>query len=237
MAVDIVFLILFIVFSVAHLIGEIIIYADKEKAGLIIRYITKPFLMPLVAVYYLLVEQPFFCGFIVAGIFFGFIGDILLMLSSPEKRKISFMVGLIAYPISHVFYIVAFIFNFVSRVTTYEFLYWTLAISIPMILLGIFACIKILPKAEKMKIPMLINIIILVIMGLASTLFFYSSEIALKGTITLVVGIFVYMFSVLVYAWNNYVKQIPYERLIKMSTYLIGLFFIVQGFIWAVVGL
>ena len=28
-----------------------------------------------------------------------------------------------------------------------------------------------------------------------------------------------------------------FERLIKMSTYLLGLFFIVQGFIWAVVGL
>ena len=79
MAVDIVFLILFIVFSVAHLIGEIVIYANKEKAGTIIRYITKPFLMPLVAVYYLLVEQPFICGFIIAGLFFGFIGDILLM--------------------------------------------------------------------------------------------------------------------------------------------------------------
>ncbi|NHJ47815.1 MAG: lysoplasmalogenase [Asgard group archaeon] len=237
MAVDIVFLILFIVFSIAHLIGEIVIYANKEKAGLIIRYITKPLLMPLVAVYYIMVDQPFLCGFIIAGIFFGFIGDLLLMLSSPEKRKISFMVGLIAYPISHLFYITAFLFNFISRVTIYEFHYWTLGIIIPIILLGVLAGIKILPKAEKMKVPMLVNIIILVIMGLAATLFFYSPELALKGSITLIVGIFVYMFSVLIYAWNNYVKQIPYERLIKMSTYLLGLFLIVQGFIWAVVGL
>jgi uncharacterized membrane protein YhhN len=88
-----------------------------------------------------------------------------------------------------------------------------------------------------MKIPMLVNIIILVAMGLAATLFFFSPDFALKGSITLIVGIFVYMFSVLIYAWNNYVKQVPYERLIKMSTYLLGLFLIVQGFIWAVAGL
>jgi uncharacterized membrane protein YhhN len=151
------------------------------------------------------------------------------MLSSPEKRRTTFMIGLIAYPISHVFYTVGFVFNLATRLTPYTFTYWTLAISIPMIILGIFAGIKILPKAEKMKIPMLINIIILVLMGIAATLLFASN---LKGYTTLIVGIFVYMFSVLVYAWNNYVKEVPYERLIKMSTYLLGFFLIVQGFMW-----
>lgn len=230
---NIIVLVLFIVFAVAHLIGEILIYAGKEKAGKIVRYVTKPFLMPLIAVYYIL-AAPFICEFILSGIFFGFVGDILLMLSSPEKRKAAFMIGLIAYPISHIFYIVAFIFNIVTRATPYVFLYWTLGISIPMILLGIFASIKILPKAEKMKIPMLVNIIILVIMGVASTLLFSSFEP--KGVITLVVGVFIYMFSVLIYAWNNYVKQVPFERLIKMSTYLLGLFLVIQGFMWAFIG-
>jgi len=202
---------------------------------MIVRYVTKPFLMPLIAVYYIL-AAPFICGFILSGISFGFVGDILLMLSSPEKRKVAFMIGLIAYPISHIFYIVAFIFNFLTNGASYEFLYWTLGVSIPIILLGIFASIKILPKAEKMKIPMLVNIIILVLMGIASTLLFYSPVFALKGVITLVVGVFVYMFSVLIYAWNNYVKQVPFERLIKMSTYLLGLFLVIQGFIWAFIG-
>ncbi len=226
-----VFLILFIVFAVVHLIGEVVIYAGKEKAGMIVRYITKPFLMPLVAVYYVL-NAPFICGFIVAGLLFGFIGDILLMLSSPEKRKVAFIIGLIAYPISHIFYTVAFVFNILTRATPYVFWYWTLGISIPMVILGVIASNKILPKAEKMKIPMLLNIIILVIMGVVSTFLF--SPFALKGVITLVVGVFIYMFSVLIYAWNNYVKPVPYERLIKMSTYLIGLFLIIQGFMWAI---
>jgi uncharacterized membrane protein YhhN len=221
------------VFGVIHLIGEILIYAGKEKAGMIIRYITKPLLMPLVAVYYIL-AAPFICGFILSGIFFGFVGDILLMLSSPEKRKVAFTIGLIAYPISHIFYTVAFIFNIVDKAISFSFLYWTLAISIPMILLGIFASIKIMPNAEKMKIPMLVNIIILVIMGVAATLLFSSPVFITYGVITLVVGIFIYMFSVLIYAWNNYVKPVPFERLIKMSTYLIGLFLIVQGFMWAI---
>jgi hypothetical protein len=57
----------------------------------------------------------------------------------------------------------------------------------------------------------------------------------LKGTIILVVGIFIYMISVLVYAWHNYVSEVPFERLIKMSTYLVGLFLIIQGFIWAII--
>lgn len=231
---DLILLILFILFAVAHLIGEVVIYSGKEKAGMIIRYVTKPFLMPLVAVYYIL-AAPFICGFILSGIFFGFIGDILLMLSSPEERKVAFTIGLIAYPISHIAYLVGFIFNFVSLGTSYEFLYWTLALSIPMILFGIFACIKILPKAEKMQVPMLVNIIILVIMGIASTVLFYASNFALKGLIILVVGVFIYMFSVLVYAWHNYVSEVPFERLIKMSTYLLGLFLIIQGFIWAII--
>jgi len=231
---DLIVLILFIVFAVAHLIGEMIIYAGKEKAGRIIRYVTKPFLMPLVAIYYIL-AAPFICGFILSGIIFGFVGDILLMLSSPEKRKVAFTIGLIAYPISHIAYTVGFIFNFVSQGTSYNFLYWTLALSIPMIILGIFASIKILPMAEKMKIPMLVNIVILVIMGIASTLLFYATNFVFRGTIILVVGVFIYMFSVLIYAWHNYVSSVSFERLIKMSTYLLGLFLVIQGFIWAIV--
>ncbi|MHA1355082.1 MAG: lysoplasmalogenase family protein, partial [Candidatus Heimdallarchaeota archaeon] len=124
--------------------------------------------------------------------------------------------------------------NILTRATPYVFWYWTLGISIPMVILGVIASNKILPKAEKMKTPMLLNIIILVIMGVVSTFLF--SPFALKGVITLVVGIFIYMFSVLIYAWHNYVQPVPFERLIKMSTYLIGLFLIVQGFMWAICG-
>lgn len=48
---ELVFLILYIVFVVIHLVGEVLIHLEK-KAGTIIRYVTKPFLMPLLVTYY-----------------------------------------------------------------------------------------------------------------------------------------------------------------------------------------
>ena len=224
---------LIVVFSVLHLIGEIIIYAGKE-GGLLIRYVTKPFIMPLMAAYYIF-AAPRVCTFILLGIFIAYVGDILLMVSSPEKRRFAYFIGLIAYPISHLSYIAAFISNYVRFAETFVFRYWTIALIIPILALGVFASIKILPKAEKMKIPMLINIIILVVMSISATLFFNTTEFVARGTISLVVGVFVYMFSVLVFAWHNYVQKIPFERIIKMSTYLIGIFLVIQGFMWAII--
>ena len=70
----------------------------------LLRYITKPFLMPAVILLHIAI-----CGFshplVIAALVFGCIGDIFLMFIS--KRRANFVLGLLSFLIGHIFYIAA----------------------------------------------------------------------------------------------------------------------------------
>jgi len=233
MGLELVFFILFIVFVIVHLIGEVLIHTEK-KAGMIIRYVTKPFLIPLLATYYIL-SIYYTSGiasvnwFIFVGLLLGLVGDLLLInRPDPEEKKLLFMLGLILFLLGHVFYIVAFVMTITAP---YSYTLWTLGIAIPIILYGVLMSIKILPTTEEMKIPVFVYIIIIFTMGVIATMLF--SEMSIKGYITLLIGVIFFIISDTIIAWYRFVKEFPYERLLVMSTYLAGQFFIVLGFVLA----
>ncbi|MHA1306883.1 MAG: lysoplasmalogenase [Candidatus Heimdallarchaeota archaeon] len=228
---ELVFLILFIVFVVVHLFGEVLVHTEK-KAGMIIRYVTKPVLIPFLAIYYIL-SIYYTSGiasvnwFIFVGLLFGLAGDLLLInRPDPEEQKLLFMLGLVSFLLGHIFYVVAFIW---SVTAPYTYTLWTLGIAIPIIIYGVLIGIKILPNAEEMKIPVLVYILIIFSMGIIATMLY--GEMSTIGYIMLLVGVLLFIISDTINAWYKFIKEFQYERLLVMSTYLVSQFFIVLGFV------
>jgi len=48
------------------------------------------------------------------------------------------------------------------------------------------------------------------------------------------IGALVFIISDTINAFNKFAKEIPYERLYTMSTYLLGQFLLVLGFLYAI---
>ncbi len=209
----------FIFFAAAHLIGE----ALKSMP---MRYATKPFLMPSLALYYASCA-PAINWLVIAALACGWLGDVFLMIPDPQKTRKYFRPGLVAFLLGHVFYILVF----GSYLTGIGNLPWYgYACLIVFLASGLFAAKLLLPHAGAMRGPILGYIVIIVIMGFAATLPLGGAS--LRGAATAVAGAFVFMVSDTINAYNKFAREIPHERLYTMSTYLAGQFLLVQGYLW-----
>lgn len=224
MALKTVFLSLFFIFSAAHLLGEFLLI-KKVKAAMLIRYITKPFIMPLLAVYYYF-AAPDVNWWLFAGIIGGFGGDFFLMIPDPAKTRKWFKLGLISFLLGHIFYIVAFV---QAAKGFRNFQWWFILLALPYIIYGIIFYPRLAKYTGKMTMPVTIYIIIIVIMG-ATTAFIWGSGRA-EGIMLLMLGALIFMISDTINALNKFAREIRNERLYTMSTYIIGQFLIVYGYI------
>lgn len=219
MTVSGLFLVIFIVFSLAHLAAEALL----SRTG---RYFTKPLLMPALALYYVSsLTQP--NPFLIAALVFGWLGDVFLMLPDPQNTRRYFKPGLIAFLLGHILYIAVFAPYF-PRMAAVPLWGW--------VVLMLFAAggaagyLLIIPHAGKMKPAITAYIIIIVLMG-ASTILPLGS-VGVWGAVTAMAGAFVFMVSDTLNAYNRFVKEIPFERLFTMGAYLAGQFLLVQGILF-----
>ena len=213
--------------TIIHLYGQYIHIKGKEKAGSIIEYFTKPLLMPLLILLYL-TYLPAVNWWYTAGIFGGFLGDVFLMLPDPSGKKTAFKIGLIASLLGHIFYIVALI----QLGWDYGgFQIWALGLVAVYIIYGILIGLKLLPHCGKLKIAVLLYLIVILLMG-SSTILLIGVKNA-TGVILLIVGALFFIISDTFNAFNKFAKPIPNERLITMSTYIIGQFLMILGYIIA----
>lgn len=87
------------------------LFACANKNLLMLRRVSKCLLMPLLAACYLLfakVPSPL----VIAGILFGFAGDLVLLF---RPRKWAFPAGIIAFAAGHIFYIISFAQRIATR--------------------------------------------------------------------------------------------------------------------------
>lgn len=220
------FLIGFFVFTGGHLIGELLILKE-HKLGMTVRYFSKPLLMPLLALYYIF-AAPEMNGWMVAGILGGFVGDVCLMIPDPQDTKRFFRIGLIAFLLGHVFYMIAFI-QAAGDFNGYQ--WWGLLLAIPYVAIGVYAYPRLIKHTGKMTIPVTVYLIVIVLMGVSTSLLWGIR--APLGVGIAMIGALVFMISDTINAFNRFAKPIPNERLYTMSTYLIGQFLLVYGFIRA----
>lgn len=217
---------LFCIFGGAHVLGEILLI-KKIKGAMAIRFMTKPFIMPLLAVYYVVAAREL-NWWLFAGIIGGFGGDFFLMIPDPEKTRKWFRLGLISFLLGHIFYIVAFV---QAAKGFHNFIWWSVFLAIPYVLFGAIVSPRLIRHTGKMTIPVMIYVIVIVVMGICAT-FLWGAGRA-EGVMLLMVGALIFMISDAVNAFNKFAKEIPNERIYTMSTYIIGQFLIVYGYVAA----
>ncbi|MCY3410839.1 MAG: lysoplasmalogenase [Candidatus Heimdallarchaeota archaeon] len=211
----------FITVVVLHLLGESILIKGRD-VGMNIRYISKPLLMPLLLTLYLTgIDDPsIWVIFAVVG---GWIGDICLMIPDPKETKKFFRIGLIAFLLGHIFYIIAIL----QLITISE--WWYYLLSLPFIIYGVVVYKQLVPHTGKMRVPVTIYIIVILVMGI-STMFLWES-ITIDRVLLLVTGAILFILSDTINAFNKFKEKIANERIYTMSTYLIGQFLLILGFL------
>ncbi len=227
MSLSIIPMVIFFVFMVAHLFGEYLILKDN-KDGMKIRYITKPFLMPLLGLFYIS-GNPAINWWVVVGIIGGFGGDICLMMPDPKNTKKFFRIGLVSFLLGHVFYIVAFI---VAADGFQNYRIWSFFLTIPYMVIGALVYPRLTKHTGKMTKAVTIYLIIIILMSI-STSFLWGAREPL-GVVFAMIGALIFMISDTLNAFNKFANPIPNERLYTMSTYLIGQFLLVLGLLLAI---
>lgn len=185
--------------------------------------ILKPFLLPLLVVAVYLSEKFKTKTLLLTALTFSWIGDVILLFA--DKGEIYFILGLVAFLVSHVFYIILFSKQTISKTISNKL---SFVAGIGLILLYFFGMITTLgPKLGSLTIPVVIYAVVI------STMLFY----ALKGSFqwntipyqSVLIGAVFFISSDSILAFNKFDQPIPYASFIIMITYLAAQFCIVWG--------
>lgn len=185
--------------------------------------VLKPFLLPI-----LLVAVYFSDGFttkkiLLTALTFSWIGDVVLLFAS--KGEIYFILGLVAFLISHVFYIVLFGKQTKSMTISNKL---SFGAGIGLILLYFFGMITTLgPKLGPLTVPVVVYAVVI------STMLYF----ALKGSFqwnaipfqSVLIGALFFIASDSILAFNKFYQPIPYASFLIMITYLAAQYGIVWG--------
>lgn len=159
----------------------------------------------------ILPDTQFYKNMILSGLFFSLLGDIFIMLPSDK-----FIQGLISFLIAHIFYIIAFNSN-ITQPVSYLYI-------LPFIIYGFLMFGYLYSNLDKLKIPVIVYITIIMIMVFESL----SSYLLLKNTYSLLafIGAFLFMISDTVLAIDKFKKKFKLAELIILSTYFSAQVFI-----------
>ncbi len=185
--------------------------------------VLKPFLLPilLIAVYF---SNRFSSKkILLTALTFSWIGDIVLLFAN--QGELYFIVGLVAFLISHVFYIVLFNKQTVTKSISNKI---SFGAGIGLILLYFFGMITTLgPKLGPLTVPVVVYAVVI-----SSMLYF-----ALKGSYqwnaiqyqSVLLGALFFIASDSILAFNKFYQPIPYASFLIMITYLAAQYGIVCG--------
>ena len=168
-------------------------------------YVLKPLTMVLIGLTAILGENTlsFYRMMIIGGLVCSLVGDILLML--PNDR---FLSGLAAFLLAHFCYITAFI----SEINAVN--WW---LPIPFIIIGLVFVNYIFPRLRTQKIPVIIYVVIILVMGwLASELWYQVPQI---GTLLIFTGAILFTVSDLLLAINKFQGSFKSYKALNLTTY------------------
>lgn len=218
MTVPQVLLITFILISIVHLACE----GARLRIG---RYLTKPLLMPALALYYVTSAahpNPFFA----AAILCGWLGDVFLMLPDPQHSGRGFRLGLLCFSVGHMLYM----FVFASSISRpFHLPVWGWAVLTLYAAAGAAGYLMIARRSGKMSAAVRAYIVLITLMGMATVLPLGSART--NGVVLAMAGAFLFMGSDTINAYNRLVREIPFEWLLTMGAYLAAQFLLVQGYL------
>lgn len=148
---------------------------------------------------------------ILAGLVFSLIGDVFLMLPSDK-----FVQGIASFLIAHIFFIVAFILDFGP------YFEWTLLI--PAAIITIPFTWFLLPKTGKMKLPVFVySLVLMLFLWQATGRFYYLAETTAFYTL---VGAVLFIISDSILAYSRFVKKLKVFDSLIHFTYWAALVFL-----------
>lgn len=209
-------LILFIIALLADLIG---VWLNNEW----LQYISKPLIVPALVFYFLCLAEPrnYFSGkWIVVGLLFSWIGDVLLMFVA--KNELFFLSGLASFLVAHIFYIL--FFRQVMKEEKIKLRPWLLIV----VIIYYAALVSWLyPYLLDMKVPVLVyGLVISTMFLLAMHMLFIKNRIAGKW---MMAGALLFVISDSVLAINKFYQPFETAGILIMVTYGLAQLFIVEG--------
>ena len=210
------YLSVYIGFSVFYLL--ITAFNQEEIARIL-----KPFLLPILV--FAVASSAHFGTkkILITALTFSWIGDVILLFA--DKGEIYFILGLVAFLVSHVFYIVLFSKQSISKTIHNKI---SFGAGTGLILLYFFEMITTLgSQLGPLTVPVVIYAVVI------STMLFY----ALKGSFqwnaipyqSVLIGAIFFISSDSILAFNKFDQPIPQASFLIMITYLAAQFCIVWG--------
>jgi len=207
-------LILFLVIAISNLVAVTFNMA-------LVNFITKPLLVPALAIYYLVATSQKSYLFL-AALFFCWLGDVLLML---QRDEIFFIAGLIAFLTGHVLYIICYR-NFRSAGTGLTGPQ-RIRFSFPIVLAGTGLVTILFPHLGALQIPVMVYALVITVMAMQA-LFRYGGTNS-KSFILVFAGAISFMVSDSLLAINKFMQPLPLAGLAIMFTYILAQYLIVEG--------
>lgn len=159
---------------------------------------------------------------IMAGLFFGFAGDIALAFIHYD---LVFLLGLVLFLIGHVMYAYAFAFLYISSAGS--FLSSTpLNYAIAMAVVSLFIYIGLRGYFGDLKFPCLAYIIVITIMVVCANYLYFDNTYKLEGRELALVGAILFFISDLFVACEKFVVRSFVNRMFNLPTYYAAQFLI-----------
>lgn len=200
-------LIAFVLFCIIDFLG---IYLEKQ---MMINF-AKPMLMITLFWYYYSNTKTVNKHFVL-GLFFSFLGDVLLLGSG----ELYFVFGLLFFLIAHIFYIIL-VFKILENTKLKEFL----IAGIPFLIL-FFVLMNILYDGlGTMRIPVIVYALTISFFGVVSLVLFLQTKT--KTSLLLLIGILIFITSDTVLALNLFYEKQSFYPLLIMMTYVLAQYLI-----------
>ncbi len=211
------------VFFLLAIVTAADIYATGTGAT-ILRFITKPLLMPLLIMAYVMGHdrKNIFSRLMISGLFFSWLGDILLM---PEDNDgLYFILGLSCFLTTHILYIFYFL-KISSQEKSFFRQYPYLLLFIGIYGAGLLYLLW--PYLGELKIPVSVYALIICTMLVMALWQFKRIPWHISGYFILGAGLFVISDSIL--AINKFRQPLPLAGILIMGTYVAAQVMIVFG--------
>jgi uncharacterized membrane protein YhhN len=206
---------------VAVSLGEIL----SEIMGLVyLHQACKPLIMITLGIYYFF-HAEFRSTAVWLAIFFSLAGDVLLMFEDGDPKF--FMMGLAAFLIAHIFYILSYRQHQDRSMETSLKGIQKIRFSFPIVLAGTGLIVVLYPSLGSLKIPVVVYAVVLIVMVLNSVFRYGRTSNLSFGLVFL--GSILFMFSDSVLAINKFSKAVAAAGVWIMSTYILAQFLIIQG--------
>lgn len=210
-------LITFLIVAAVHLIAIIV----KQP---LLADVTKVLLMPLLLAHVIAQPNRKFIGFnvLIAAILFCWAGDVLLMFT--ENNELFFLLGLAAFLIGHIFYMLTF--NKMADKNSIGKPLQPLFYLLPL-LFAVSLLIVLFPNLGEMKIPVIAYATVISLMCMAAMRRWQKTD--RQSFVTVLAGAVLFIFSDALIAINKFHTPFNMASLLIMITYIAAQYLIITG--------